>query len=206
MAQQAIIILFTVLAFGILVPWYKGITFLDPRLIAAYGCLAVLFVAPASAESFGGTDPEASRSSVLARLGLLIGFSWGVTVLALLTALATLNLVYWHGSWIAPSRELLAAVLLCSLAACAAVAALSAVLARTLSAGAVKSILRISFLLVLLAFAFNSRLPDAWQIALAEHTTRRAITRLAWEGSAVCAVVAAVLLVWLLRKPGNRPV
>ena len=54
MAKQALIILFTVLAFGILVPWYKGFTFLDPRMLAAYGLLAVLFVAPASAESFAG--------------------------------------------------------------------------------------------------------------------------------------------------------
>ena len=37
MAKQALIILFTVLAFGILVPWYKGFTFLDPRMLAAYG-------------------------------------------------------------------------------------------------------------------------------------------------------------------------
>ena len=48
MAKQALVILFTVLAFGILVPWYKGFTFLDPRMLAAYGFLAVLFVAPAS--------------------------------------------------------------------------------------------------------------------------------------------------------------
>jgi hypothetical protein len=80
------------------------------------------------------------------------------------------------------------------------VAALSAVLARTFSATVVKSILRFTFLLVLLSFVFSSRLPDEWQIALSEHTTRRAITHLAWEGSGICAVMAALLLILLLRK------
>jgi hypothetical protein len=200
MARQALIVLFTVLAFGILVPWYKGFTFLDPRMIAAYGCLAILFVAPASAESFAASPKGATPAAILARLMVLIAFGWGITVLVLLTALATLNLVYWHGALITPPFELFAAVLVCSLAACAAVAALSAVLASTFSAAVVKAILRIAFLLVLLAFVFSSRLPDEWQIALMEHTTRRAITRLAWEGSGICAVVAAVLMILLFKK------
>jgi hypothetical protein len=198
MAKQALIILFTVLAFGILVPWYKGFTFLDPRMLAAYGLLAVLFVAPASAESFAGA--AASPRATLGKLMALVAFGWGVTVLVIATALATLNLAYWHGSVIAPSAKLFAGVLVCSLAASAAVGTLSALLARTLSAGVVKTILRFSFLLILLAFAMSSRLPDEWQIWLAEHTTRRAITSLAWEGAAVCAVLAGLLLIPLLRS------
>jgi hypothetical protein len=74
MAKQALVILFTVLAFGILVPWYKGFTFLDPRMVAAYGCLAVLFVAPASAEAFAGERNPASSGAILGRLVALIGF------------------------------------------------------------------------------------------------------------------------------------
>ena len=205
MAKQALIILFTVLAFGILVPWYKGFTFLDPRMLAAYGLLAVLFVAPASAESFAGERDLASPGAILARLMVLIAFGWGITVLVLLTALATLNLSYWHGTLIAPPGQLFAAVILCSLTACAAVGTLGALLARTFSARVVKTILRFGFLLILLAFVGSSRLPDAWQIWLEEHTTRRAITHLAWESSAVCAVAAALLLIPLLRKSGRSP-
>ncbi|SRR5579871_2429144 len=200
MARQALIVLITVVAFGILVPWYKGFTFLDPRMMAAYGLIAVLFVAPASAESFAGVA-GIRASSILSRLAVLIGFGWGVTVLVFLTALATLNVAYGHGVLIKPSWELFGSILLCSLMASAAVGTGSAVLARRLSSNLVKTILRLLFLLVLLAFVFASRLPDAWQIALAEHTTRRAITRLAWEGALVCAVVAALLLIPLLRRP-----
>lgn len=205
MARQALIVLLTVLAFGILVPWYKGFTFLDPRIIAAYGCIAILFVAPASAESF--TDSSGERTAVLPRLLVLVAFAWGVTVLVLLTAFVTLNVAYWQGALVTPSWTLFTAVLVCSLTACAAVAVLSAVLARRFSAGAVKGILRIAFLAVLLALVFSSRLPDAWQIALAEHATRRAVTRLAWECSAICAMAAVALLIPLLRtrRPAPSP-
>jgi ABC-2 type transport system permease protein len=204
MARQALVILFTVLAFGILVPWYKGFTFLDPRMLAAYGCLAILFVAPASAESFAGSREITSRGAILGRLATLIGFGWGITVLVLLTGLATLNLTYWHGELIKPPGALFAAVLLCSLAACLAVGSLAALLARTLPATAVKTILRFSFLAVLLAFAFSQRMPDEWQIWLSDHTTRRAITTLAWQGAVVSALASAILLIVLLKKSTAR--
>jgi len=205
MARQALIVLLTVLGFGILVPLYKGMAFLDPRIVAAYGCIALLFVAPASAESFAGTEIVDSPRAAFSRLAFLVGFGWGVTVLVLVTAFATINVANWHGELIKPQSELFASVLVCSLAAAAAVGAASAVLARMLTASLVKGILRIGFLAVLLAFAFSQRLPDAWQIALAEHSTRRAITRLGWEIAAICAVLAGGLLVLLLRKPASAP-
>ena len=203
MAKQALIVLITVLAFGILVPWYKGFTFLDPRMLAAYGCIAILFVAPATAEAFAGLPADLAASSTLLRLSVLIGFGWGLNVLVFITAIATLNIAYGRGSLIAPQTELLASIVICSLAACALVGILSALLARTLSAGAVKAILRLAFLLILLAFVFSSRMPDAWQIALMEHTTRRAITHLAWEGSVMCALSAGLLLIPLMKR--GRP-
>src|SRR5215472_13219532 len=159
MARQALITLLTVVAFGILVPWYKGFAFLDPRMVAAYGLIAVLFVAPASAESFAGI-PDMSTSSILSRLGVLIGLGWGVTVIVLLTGLVTLNVAYGHGVFIKPPWELFGSVLACSLMASAAVAAASAVLARSRSPIVVKTVLRLVFLAVLLAFVFASRLPD----------------------------------------------
>jgi len=203
MARQALIVLLTVLGFGILVPLYKGAAFLDPRIIAAYGCIALLFVAPAAAESFAGTDIVDSPRAAFSRLAFLVGFGWGVTVLVLVTAFATLNVANWHGELIRPQSELFASVLMCSLAAALAVGTVSAMLARMLTASLVKGILRIAFLVVLLAFAFSERLPDAWQIALLEHSTRRAITQLGWEISAICALVAGVLLIPLLRKPAS---
>jgi len=199
MARQAVVILFTLLAFGILVPWYKGFTFLDPRILLAYALLALLFVAPASAES--ATAQAGSSSGVLTRIALVVAYGWGVAVLILITALVTLNLANWRGTVIAPPAPFFSAVLLFSLTASFAVATLSSVLARRFSAAGIKSILRFGFLGLLLALALSNRfLPERWQIILSDYSTRRALTRLAWEGAAICAGLTIVLLFPLLRK------
>jgi hypothetical protein len=209
MARQAVVILFTVLAFGILVPWYKGFTFLDPRILLAYALLALLFVAPASAESAaahtskqveegGGASPPAG---ILRRIGLVVAYGWGVSLLILITALATLNLTYWRGAVLVPPAAFFFATLAFSLTASFAVAILSGVLARRFSAGGIKSILRFGFLGLLLALALSNRfLPERWQIILSDYSTRRALTRVAWEGAAICAGLAIVLLFPLLRR------
>ena len=204
MARQAVVVLFTVLVFGILVPWYKGFTFLDPRILLAYALLALLFVAPASAESAAA---HAGTSGGLSRVLLVVAYGWGVSVLILTSALITLNLTNWRGSLIAPPATFLSAALVFSLTASFAVAALSGVLARRFSANGIKSILRFGFLSVLLALAFSTRfLPERWQIILSDYSTRRALTRLAWDGAAICGGVTIVLLFLLLRKTrGSDP-
>src|SRR5579864_4920554 len=152
MARQAVVILFTVLTFGILVPWYKGFTFLDPRILLAYALLALLFVAPASAElaaahrskESGGKDAGAKESGesrpagILSRIALVVVYGWGISVVIHISALVTLNLANWRGSLIAPPAEFLSAVLAFSLMASFAVATLSGVLARRFSAGGIK--------------------------------------------------------------------
>ncbi len=198
MSRQAVVLLLIVLAFGILVPWYKGVAFLDPRMIVAYACLALLFVAPASAEAFASR-----QSAALNKIFKVVAYGWGITLLILLSALVTINLTKWQGEILTPPLQVCAAALLFSLTASIAIAAFSAVLARHLSAGAVKMVLRFGFLVVLLAFAFSSRMPDEWQIFLSDHTTRRAITRLAWEGAAVFAVIAGLLLLLVVRQHGQ---
>ena len=204
MARQAVVILFTVLAFGILVPWYKGFTFLDPRVLLAYGLLALLFVAPASAESaalHASKEARESQAGLLSRIGLIVAYGWGMSVVVLITALVTINLANWRGSLIAPPAPFFSAVLTFSLMASFAVATLSSVLALRFSSGGIKSILRFGFLGLLLAMALSNRfLPERWQIILSDYSTRRALTRVAWEGAAICAGLTIVLLFPLLRK------
>lgn len=201
MMRQAVVILLVIVAFGILVPWYKGFAFLDPRITVAYGCIALLFAAPASAEAAQARDGQ-----LLRRLGLVVMYGWGITVVIFATALVTLNVAYGHGTPIIPPAQLYASVLVFSLAGSAMIAALSGVLSRRFSATAVKNIVRFAFLLALLAFAFSSRMPDAWQIWMAEYSTRRAITRLAWEGAAICGIAGLGLLIALQRLPQAQPV
>ena len=103
MARQGLVVLFTVVAFGILVPWYRGFTFLDPKMIVAYACLALLFVAPASAEAFGSNLAHLAPSERLGKMALVIAYGWGIAAVTLATALATVNLTNWHGAIIAPA-------------------------------------------------------------------------------------------------------
>ena len=203
MARQALVILAVVIAFGVLVPVYKGVGFLDPRIIAAYSLLAVLFVAPASAEPGQGT-----ASAVLARIAIIVAWGWGLTMLILATAIVTLNVFSRRGIGFAvPPMNFLASVAVFSLTASIGVAMLGAVLARRFSAGGVKSILRIAFLVILLALAFGSRfLPDSVTLPILDRFgTRRGLTHLAWEASAVCAAAAIVLLAVLLRARPAAP-
>jgi hypothetical protein len=202
MARQALVILIAVIAFGVLVPLYKGFGFLDSSILAAYACLALLFVAPASAELAAAQGKSTPPAAILGRIALIVAWGWGITVVILVTAIVTLNLVARGGGFLAPPWGLLAAVLTFSLIASIAIAILGAILARRFSAAGVKNILRIGFLAILLALIFGSRVfPERVQLEIFDNfNTRRALTSLAWHSTIVFAVIAALLLVPLLRN------
>ncbi len=207
MARQALVVLAVVVAFGVLVPWYKGFGFLDPRIIAAYACLALLFVAPASADLAALYAEKASPAAVLARMAVIVAYGWGITVLILVTGLVTMNLGNHRGGFAAPPWRFLTALLVFSLMASFSIAALCAVLARRFSASGIKAILRTGFLVLLLLFVFGARfLPESWQLVVLDHlSSRRELTRLAWEGSGLAAVVSVILLISILRRPSEDP-
>jgi hypothetical protein len=201
MARQALILVSVVLIFGVLVPWYKGVTILQPTVLMAYALMALLFVAPAASEFWSAIPSPASRSAVLGRTAAIVGYGWGIAVVMLTTALVTLNLLNRSERAFIPPRAFLTAALLFSLTASAAVAVICALFSSRFSAATTKAIVRAVFLLALFVLAFGSRvLPESWQIVLAEHSTRRAITKLAWEGAAVCALIAAIGSPFLLRR------
>ena len=197
-----------VVTFGILVPWYRGFALLDPRILAAYASLALLFVAPATAEISADQQSKMSAAALLARIGLIVAYGWAVTVVILATALVTLNLTNRTGALITPPWALCTALLAFSLAGSTAIATASAALARYVSAAGAKSILRALFLLVLMVLVFSSRLlPESWQIVLSDYTGRRAMTGLAWQASAVAVVITGLVLIPVLgnRRPGAAP-
>ncbi len=161
--------------------------------------VALLFVAPASAE-FAATHGRGA-SGILGRIAIIVAWGWGITVLILGTAIVTLNVITHRGGFLIPPPEFLAAILLFSLIASIAVATLGAVLTRRFSAAGVKNILRTAFLVILLTLAFGSRvLPESVTLPILDRfNTRRALTHLAWDGSVAFAVIAALLLLVLLK-------
>jgi hypothetical protein len=120
----------------------------------------------------------------------------------------TLNLMPRRGGgFAAPPFQFISAVLVFSLIASIAIAMLGAVLTRRFSAAQVKNMLRVSFLVILLGLAFGSRvLPESVTFEiLYRFQTRRALTHLAWEASAVSAAIAVMLLLVLLKTRAAGP-
>jgi hypothetical protein len=203
MVRQVLIILAVVVAFGILVPIYKGLGFLDARIIAAYSLLAPLFVAPASSE----ISNDAPRSAIVTRIAIITAWGWGITILILATAVVTLNLMSRRPGFILPPASFLTSILVFSLAAAVAISMLGATLATRFQASQVKTILRSGFLIILLALLFGSRvLPENLTTELFfRFSSRRALTRLAWQASAVAGAFAVILLLTLLKTRPAGP-
>lgn len=188
MAKQALIILTVVFVFGVLVPLYRGLMFLDSLTMVVYACMSLLFVAPTAAEAFGRAAARSS-TGILPRTGFILAYGWGTSVLMLAAGILTVNLAYWQGRMLTPPVAMLASALLLGLTASLVTIAATALIARRLGPGATKNILRVLFLLILLA----------WRFKAGPELTTREMQRLSLIASGILAVVAIVLLGVLLR-------
>lgn len=198
MAKQALIILAVVLVFGVLVPYYKGLEFLDPLVIVVYACMSLLFVVPASAEIFA-VQP-ASPAEVISRLGTILAYGWGSSVLMLAAGIVTVNVTNWHGRMLVPKASLLLSALLLGLAASVAVIAGTALLARRVGSRSAKAFLRIGFLALLLTAAFGFRyFPVDWRTAINRHMTTTGLMHFSLWACAAFTLAAAILVPRLLR-------
>jgi hypothetical protein len=200
MLRQALLLIVTVALFGVLVPWLKGFGFLDPLMIVCYACLGVLYVAPACAEAFG-KQPQGSREATVRKMAVLASYGAGVSMLMLLSGILTVNVANWHGSFVGPRWPLLLAALLLSVTACAAVVAVTTVVASSYGPKAAKSMIRIALLVFLLALVFGyPRLPEDAKFQLELNLTTSGLTRLALEFSALLALVSASLTAWWISR------
>src|SRR5947209_7396547 len=111
MAKQALIILVVVIVFGVLVPWYRGLSFLNSITIVVYACISLLFVAPAAAEMFG-TSTGFSTADILSRTGVILAYGFGSSVVMLASAILTVNFSNWQGRMLVPPGMLLLSALL----------------------------------------------------------------------------------------------
>jgi hypothetical protein len=189
MAKQALIILVIVLVFGVLVPWYRGLSFLDSMTIVVYACMSLLFVAPTAAETFGAPASTRSSIDILPRTGMILAYGWGTSVLMLAAGVLTVNFAYWQGRMLTPPVATLGSALLLGFTASVAMIAATALMARQLGPRTTKNILRVLFLLLLLA----------WRFTADPHLTSGEIQRLCLIASGIFAVVAIILLGRLLR-------
>jgi hypothetical protein len=147
------------IAFGVFLPWRKGLDFFDPALLSAYACMGVIFAGPAAAQAFENR-PESIRQA-LAWIATAVGFGEGIAVAMLACGLLTVRLtvpVLPFG----PDVAALLYSLLLGLAASVALAALGAWVTIEYSSGAARIILRALLLALVVAFFLKSRsLPQA---------------------------------------------
>jgi uncharacterized PurR-regulated membrane protein YhhQ (DUF165 family) len=119
----------------------------------------------------------------------------------LLSGILTVNVANWHGSFVGPRWPLLLAALLLSVTACAAVVAVTTVVASSYGPKAAKSMIRIALLVFLLALVFGyPRLPEDAKFQLELNLTTSGLTRLALEFSALLALVSASLTAWWISR------
>src|SRR5947209_20121584 len=111
MAKQALIILAIVLVFGVLVPWFRGLSFLDSITVVVYACMSLLFVAPTAAEAFGTPVSRPSPMDILPRTGMILAYGWGTSVLMLGAGILTVNFAHWQGRMLMPSVAMLGSAL-----------------------------------------------------------------------------------------------
>ena len=134
--------------FGVVVPYVKGIEYLDLFLLLPYSFLSLFFVAPMVVDAVFAAP---QRGLPLGALFRATGIGWLTGVCVLWLGIATVS---WRsGRLIAPPMAVGLSLAIMSLFACVFVAALSAWTAnRTADAATAKGRLRIGFLLILVVF------------------------------------------------------
>ncbi len=142
------------------VPRMWGYQFLDPKITLIYLALALLFVMPQAADSFG--SPASLNVSVpvfvSGKLAALATYGWGVAVILLALALVVLNVLKRAGGRLLPDAAFLAGAILMTLLLTVFVAELAALVTLQLgSADVAKRILRIAMFVVVAALVFGTR-------------------------------------------------
>lgn len=160
--------------FGVVVPYVKGIEYLDLFLLLPYSFLSLFFVVPMVVDAVFALP---QRGLPLGALFRAAGIGWFTGVCVLWLGIATVS---WRsGRLVAPPMAVGLSLAVMSLFACIFVAALSAWTAnRTADPAIAKGRLRIGFLLLLVAFFAVPRfLPEDTTVALLQYLTPEGLVR-----------------------------
>jgi hypothetical protein len=190
--RSLVINLLVVSAFGILVPWHRGLDLFDPFVIFAYSAIGLLFAASAVTALIALEEPRVSATRAM-----LWASIYGLAAQALIYALgiAAVNLAYSAPRFLHPNWRLLGAVLVFTFAGGLFLAGFAATLAVLFSASVSRTAVRAIFALLLLGVLYGRHfLPPLWQAAIDRQMTTAGLTRIALVGAAASAVLAAGLL------------
>ena len=125
--SNTIRILIFVVIFGILLPLQNGIRAITSSTgLIFWAWIPYILISGITADSFAGERERHTLETLLAsrlsdrailfgKLGAVVGYGWGLTILTILVSLVTINLVYWQGKLLLYSASLFGLILLISL-------------------------------------------------------------------------------------------
>ena len=175
-----------VAVFGILLPYHRGIGFLDPVMVSAYACMGLIFSAPAAVDAFAKSRPQ-SMKEAFRRVGITVGYGEGLALLMLELGTITINFGR-RGRVRFPELDILAESGLFGIAATTTMALFAGWLTLRFSGRTARLGTRFVLFALLLAFWLRStRLPE---VGLA--------------GAGLCAVISGLLVHLLYREVHPR--
>jgi uncharacterized MnhB-related membrane protein len=158
-----------VAVFGVLLPWMKGLEFLDPSLITAYACFGALFAGPASIQAFqgGGPQRDGSKSTrpqtikeALRRLLRSLAYGEALILIFLATGILTVNLTH-PGRVRLPLLDVLGETALLGLAAACVVVVGVAWMSLRYSKQTTRNAMRLVYVAMLIGYYYRPlRIPD----------------------------------------------
>jgi hypothetical protein len=163
--------------FGIFLPWWKGLDFLDPVILGAYACLSVVFAGPAAAQAFA--EPPGTLKEALKRIAKAV--LYGELIALALLGCGLLTVYLTRPVFLTPDLIELAKSAALGLTASFALASMAAWCALRFSVSAARGLLRVVFLALLVLFYLRS----GWLPTVAG--------RGAWIGLAVALAFVALL-------------
>lgn len=174
----------SVLLFGIIMPSQGGRLWVESPLALIFsGWLPMLPVIAVVADAFAGererhtletllASPLSERAILFGKVGAVVGYGWVLTLLILLVALVTVNLVYGNGVLLYPAAIALGCIVLSLLTAtlAASIGVLVSLRAATVRQ-ATQQLVFASIALTWVPFFAFSLLPYKWQISLLNTAT-----------------------------------
>ncbi len=187
----------TVAAFGVLVPWWKGLEYLDPLLFIASILVSLVFVTPMITEGF-------SPKNIFGQASRAVIYAWTLALLVLIHGLVTVNVTHWFGHILLPPASIVFGSLLLNFAGASFLAALALWISLGSGTAVAKRTVRIAFFAVLACYFYLFRFaPPQIRSIADEQLTQKGLNRLLFFGAAILAVSAGLIVLKLKARPNE---
>jgi hypothetical protein len=167
-------------AFGFLLPWAKGVEFMDPALPIIYACLGPFFGAPMAVQLVRQASPNGALSRVVAA----VMYGEAMALILLLLGFVTVLSLHSQAYLFLPDPILVGEALLLGLGSTLALSALSAWVTLKISPRVAMTVLRLIFIVLFAVFLLR-----AWWLPAVAGTA-----------AAVSFAIAAVFLTMVRRE------